>query len=88
MNYENQFLEGNRFIYVRLNWFIILITLINIFLVYGCEVWEKIKMVLHMTFCISIISIRNEKNIKMKKGNVGREGSIELSLKIMWAPPK
>ena len=24
----------------------------------------------------------------MKKGNVGREGSIELSLKIMWAPSK
>jgi len=88
MKYENQLLEGNRFIYVRLNWFIILITLINIFLVYGCEVWEKIKMVLHMTFCISIISIRNEKNIKMKKGNVGREGSIELNLKIMWAPLK
>ena len=50
MNYENQLLEGNRFIYVRLNWFIILITLMNIFLVYGCEVWEKIKVVLHMTF--------------------------------------
>ena len=45
-------------------------------------------MVLHMTFCISIISIRNEKNIKMKKGIVGREGSIELNLKIMWGPPK
>ena len=41
-----------------------------------------------MTFCISIISIRNEKNIKMKKGNVGREGNIELNLKIIWALPK
>ena len=45
-------------------------------------------MVLHMTFCISIISIRNEKNIKMKKDNVGREGSIELNLKITWVPPE
>ena len=45
-------------------------------------------MVLHMTFCILIISIKNEKNIKMKKGNVGREGSIELNLKIMWVPPE
>ena len=50
MKYENQLLEGNIFIYVRLNWFIILIILINIFLVYGCEVWEKIKVVLHMKF--------------------------------------
>ena len=51
MKYENKLLEGNRFIYVRLNWFIILIILINIFLVYGCEeVWEKIKVVLHMKF--------------------------------------
>ena len=55
MNYENQLLEGNRFIYVRLNWFIILITLINIFLVYRCEVWEKIKMVLHMTFLYQLL---------------------------------
>jgi len=40
-------------------------------------------MVLHMTFCISIISIRKEKNKKkMKKGNVEREGSIELNLKL------
>ena len=68
MKYENQLLEGNRFIYVRLNWFIILIILINIFLVYGCEVWEKIKIVLHMTFCISIISIRKEENKKNEEG--------------------